>query len=136
MNNYRGYLLKFGDTVFPNHLFQEFSSTPDQRQDVNSERDNLGTLHRYVLPNGKTSIEFSTHIMDLDEKIEAQNIIKSNAVGTGIPEERKVYVTYWNDETNSYDTAWFYVPDVKYTIMDATATTILYAPITVELIEY
>lgn len=132
-NNYRGYLLKFGNMVFPNRHFLEFSSTPDQRMDVNSERDNLGWLHRSVLPNGKTSIVFSTHIMDLDEKIEVQNIINSSLV---IPLERKGKVTYWNDETNSYDMGDFYIPDVEYSIMDANETTILYNPITFELVEY
>ena len=136
MNNYKGYLLKFNDTVFPNNYFLEFSSTPDQRMDIDSERDNLGTLHRSVLPDGKTSIEFATHIMSLDEKIEMQNIIKNAIVSNGIPEERKCLVEYWNDETNDYDTGWFYEPDIKYKIMYADATNIMYQPISIELIEY
>ena len=133
MNNYKGYLLKFGDCVFPNSLFIEFSSTPDQRLDSDAERDNSGTLQRNTLPNGKTSLTFSTHIMHLDEKIEFQNII---ARGITNEVQRKCFVEYWNDEINDYDTGYFYIPDITYTIMDATPTDILYNPISVELIEY
>lgn len=39
MSNYKGYLLKFGNTEFPNNYFAEYSSTPDQRMDNDAERD-------------------------------------------------------------------------------------------------
>lgn len=136
MNNYKGYLLKFNGTIFPNNYMLEYSSTPNQRIDVDSERDNLGYLHRSVLPNGKTSISVSTHILSLDDKIKMQGII-SNAINTkGIPEERKCFVEYWNDEINDYSSGWFYIPDIKYVVMDASATDIRYSPITIELVEY
>lgn len=132
-NNYKGYLLKFGGSILPNKYFLEYSSTPDQRLESSAERDNLGTLHRATLPNGKTSITFSTHIMSLDEKIQFQSIINSAMV---FESQRKVSVTYWNDETNIYKTGYFYIPDIEYQAMDADADTIRYNPITVELIEY
>lgn len=136
MNNYKGYLLKFNGTIFPNHYMLEYSSIPDQRMDVDSERDNLGNLHRSVLPDGKTSIKFSTHILGLNEKIQMQSIIQ-NAIDTnGIPEERKCLVEYWNDETNDYDEGEFYIPDIEYTVLDADANGIRYQPISIELIEY
>ena len=130
-NNYKGYLLKFGGSILPNKYFLEYSSTPDQRIESSAERDNLGTLHRATLPNGKTSITFSTHIMSLDEKIQFQSIINSAMV---FESQRKVSVTYWNDETNTYKTGYFYIPDIEYQAMDADADTIRYNPITVELI--
>lgn len=136
MNNYKGYLLKFNGTIFPNSYIVEYSSTPDQRMDVNSERDNTGALHRNTLSDGKTSISFSTHILFLDDKIKMQNIIWNAINANGIPEQRKVWVEYWNDETNDYDTGWFYIPDIQYTVMDADATNIRYSPISIELIEY
>lgn len=132
-NNYQGFLLKFDDREFDNKYIAEYSSTPDQRLDVEAERDNTGYLHRSTLPNGKTSIEFTTHIMNLDQKIECQGIIQN---GITFENERKGYVTYWNDETNDYDTMECYIPDVKYTILDADENTIRYAPVTIELIEY
>lgn len=133
MSNYKGYLLKFGNTKFPNGYFAEYSSTPDQRMDTDAERDDNGNLQRTTLPTGKTSITFSTHILHLDEKINMQNIINSAIVNTA---QRKCYVTYWNDETNSYDSGYFYIPDIEFSVMDAGKIDILYNPISVELIEY
>lgn len=132
-NNYRGYLIKFGGVPFPNKYFLEYSSTPDQRLDTTADRDQTGYLHRSTLSDGKTSLEFTTHILHLDEKIYVQNMINRALTN---PTERKVYIEYWNDETNSYDTGYFYIPDVRYQIMDATDTDILYNPITFELTEY
>lgn len=132
-NNYRGYLLKFGDIIMPNKYFFEYSSTPDQRLDSDAERDNNGYLQRSTLPDGKSDITFSTHIMSLDEKIYFQSMIKSSIINDA---QRKCKVTYWNDETNNYETGYFYIPDVEYSIMDAGTKDILYNPISVELIEY
>ena len=132
-NNYRGYLIKFGNLAFPNSYFLEYSSVPDQRMETDAERDNTGYLYRTTLPDGKTSITFSTHILDLDEKINMQQVFQSGVINFT---QRKYQVTYWNDETNSYDTGEFYMPDIKYQIMDADETTIRYNPITIELIEY
>lgn len=119
--------------MFPNRYFLEYSSTPDQRLETDADRDNTGYLHRSTLPNGKTSLVFSTHIMDLDEKIALQQIFKSGLLNFT---QRKYRVTYWNDETNDYDTGEFYMPDITYKVMDANESTILYNPITIELTEY
>ncbi len=136
MNNYKGYLMKFNGVEFPNNYLLEYSSTPDRRIDVDSERDNLGNLHRSVLAVGKTVIRFSTHILSLDEKISMQRYIQNAINANGIPEERKCFVEYWNDESNNYDTGWFYIPDIEYKVMDAEANGIIYYPISFELIEY
>lgn len=96
-----------------------------------AQRDQNGNLHRATLPNTKTSIKFTTHILDLTEKITLQNLMNySNSV------QRKVQVTFWNDEINDYSTSWFYIPDIEFTVMDASTNDIKYNPITVELIEY
>lgn len=133
MSNYQGYLLKFGNTIMPNKYFLEYSSTPNQRMESDAQRDQFGDLHRATLPHHKSSITFSTHILPLDEKIRFQNII-NNAITNSL--QRRVSVTYWNDETNSYRTGSFYIPDIEFQVIDADATNIEYNPITVELIEY
>lgn len=132
-NNYQGYLLKFGNNIMPNSYFNEYSSTPNQRLDSDAERDNNGDLQRSTLPNGKTSITFSTHILFLDEKLKFQEIINLSIINEA---QRKCYVTYWNDETNTYSSGYFYIPDIEFSIMDADSDTIKYNPISVELIEY
>lgn len=133
ISNYQGYLIKFGSKIVPNKYFCEYSSTPNQRIDNDAERDNTGYLQRSTLPNGKTSIKFSTHILHLNEKISLQSIINSSMINTA---QRKCEVTFWNDETNSYQTSCFYVPDVEYVVIDADETDIIYQPISFELIEY
>lgn len=50
--------------------------------------------------------------------------------------ERKYNVTYWNDETNSYITSEFYMPDINYQIRKIDNYDIEYNPISFELIEY
>lgn len=133
MSNYKGYLLKFGSTVMPNKYFLEYSSTPNQRMESDAQRDQLGDLHRTTLPHHKTSITFSTHILSLNEKINFQNII-NGAMTNSL--QRRVPVTYWNDETNKYCSGSFYIPDIEFQVIDADANNIEYNPITVELIEY
>ena len=131
-NNYQGYLVKFGASgIIPLHYIMEYSSTPCQRMEADAQRDQNGNLHRTTMPNFKTSIKLTTHILTLDEKITFQNLI-----GYSISAQRKVQVTYWNDEINNYSTSWFYLPDIQFTVMDASATDIKYNPITIELIEY
>ncbi|MEE1218591.1 MAG: DUF6711 family protein [Ruminococcus sp.] len=132
-NNYKGYLLKFGENVLPNNYFVEYSSTPNQRLDSDAERDNSGNLHRTTLPNGKTSILFSTHILHLEDKINLQKIINYSIVNDA---QRKCFIEYWDDEKNNYNSGYFYIPDIEYKIMDASNTDIIYSPISIELIEY
>ncbi|HBM99603.1 MAG TPA: hypothetical protein DD413_09280 [Ruminococcus sp.] len=126
-------MIKFGSTILPNNYFLEYSSTPNQRMESDAQRDQLGDLHRTTLPHHKTSIRFSTHILSLDEKINFQTII-NNAITNST--QRRVSVTYWNDETNSYYSGSFYIPDIEFQVMDADAKNIEYNPISVELIEY
>ena len=132
-NNYQGYLIKFGNNIMPNSYFNEYSSTPNQRLDSDAERDNLGNLQRSTLPNSKTTITFSTHILFLEEKLKFQEIINLSIINEA---QRKCYITYWNDETNAYSSGYFYIPDIEFSLLDADAKTIKYNPISIELIEY
>lgn len=135
MANYSGYLLKFGDKIFPNAYILEYSSTPNRRLESSADRDNTGTLQRKTLNSTKTSINLSTHILNLNEKIKMQSVINAGMVNTA---QRKCNVTYWNDEDNTYKTGYFYIADIEYTIMDVDSSKkdIQYNPITIELIEY
>ena len=109
----------------------EYTSTPNQRQENGAELDQNGNLYRDTMPHTRTSIKFTTQILTLDQKIQFQNIL-----GYQGDLQRKVQVTFWNDETNNYSTQYFYLPDISFTVRDASATDLLYDPITVELIEY
>ena len=130
-NNYEGWILKINGNVIPGNYFTDYSSTPSQRQESDAQVDQTGVLHRATMPHTRSSIRFTTHILTLDEKIDLQN-----RMGYAASHQRTVYVEYWNDETNSYYSGTFYLPDVEFSVMDFNADTILYNPISFELIEY
>lgn len=132
MNNYRGYLLCFGEEgIIPLNYIMEFTSKPMQRQENNAAVDQNGRLHRATMPHCRSSIKFTTHILTLDQKIHLQELMNYS-----VSLQRRVTVTYWNDELNTYSTGDFYLPDISFTVMDASAADILYSPLTIELIEY
>lgn len=131
--SYAGYLLKFGSKILPNSYLTAFKATPNQRTENYAYRDGNNDLQRATIDNHKSKIEFTVKPMLLDEKIVFQNIINSGIV---IPTQRKCLVEYWNDETNSYQNGYFYIPDIIFTYLDATALTLVYAPTNITLIEY
>ena len=133
MNNYEGYLLKFNGTVMPNHWFLEYSSTPERISEEDAGTDQTGRLWRSPLPHKRSSIKFSTHEMELDDKIAFQSIINNSIDNQA---ERRAWIRYWNDMTNSYSEDWFYSPDIEFSVNDADANTIRYNPISVELVQY
>lgn len=132
---YSGYLLSFGSVSLPNRYIAQgtYSITPNQRTELSAYRDNNNNLQRATSPNFKTKITFSTTILELNDKINLQSIIASGIINNT---ERKVQVTYWNDETNSYHTSYFYIPDVTFTILDTLDSNIYYNPISYTFIEY
>ena len=131
-NNYGGYLLRFGSTgVIPREFFTDYKSVPNHRMESYAERDQNGDFHRATMPHFKTSIRFTLRMLTLDDKITLQTLM-----GYSSSDQRRVQVTYWNDETNEYKTSWFYLPDIEWSVKDFDAQTIYYNPTTVELIEY
>ena len=82
------------------------------------------------------SLPIETRVEDLlgrltvDEKIDLQE-----RMGYADNLHRDVEVVYWNDETNSYYSGTFYLPDITFSIMDFDDDTIHYNPISLELIE-
>ncbi len=126
---YQGWLLKFEGRIFPMDFIahHSYDATPSQKQDEDSYQDSDGRLHRNILPHTRTKIEWNTPFMHLEEKKEMQSYF---------PNRETMTVEYWNDETNSYETGEFYVPDIKFPYYDADADGIRYNPIRVALIEY
>lgn len=115
MSNFQGYYVRtYNGVILDQYLAVEgFKATPDQRQDKDSYRDGYGKLHRNVLPNVATTLELTTvEGLDID-----QVIAFKNAIATGIINnmERKVSLTYWNDERMAYCTDIFYMPDMTFT---------------------
>lgn len=137
MSNYNGYLLKFGNTIFPNeYLAQGHESTPFRRTDAEAYRDANHDLHRVTINNHKSTFELTTISgLTLEQKIEIDNIMLQ---GLQNSIERKFRVTYWNNDigVNDYVTADFYIPDPTFTIQKITNETIIYDTLTYEFIQY
>ncbi|WMC91264.1 DUF6711 family protein [Kineothrix sp. MB12-C1] len=135
-----GWLIKFGNVTLPNSflLADGWESTPNQRVEIDAYRDANVLLHRETSENYKTKITFSVREMNLSEKMAFQNVIGLATLSGAEKKERKVSVTYWNDEDNVYTSAVMYMPDIKYQIhtVDERKNDINYNSFKVTLIEY
>lgn len=137
LSNFKGYLLKFGNAVFPQkYLAQSPTFTPNQRTEAEAYRDVNNDLHRVTINNHKTKIEFSTiPNITLEQKIEIENAMRSGLINEV---ERKYSITYWNDDINDYKSGVFYISDISYNIVrvDTKRNTIVYDAVSYSLIEY
>ena len=141
MTEFKGYLMKAGNsnTIFPHKYINisTYKATPNQREEIEAYRDDYTRdLHRLTADGMKSKITFSTvENITLEEKIEIQDFFNSCMVDK---KERKVYLTYWDDEDNIYETSYFYYPDIQYTInkLDRENNTIIYATLDYSLTEY
>lgn len=138
--SYQGWLIAFGGVKLPNSflLTDGWESTPNQRTELDAYRDANVLLHRETSENFKTSITLTIRSLDLQEMQAFKNVIALSTLSINEKKERKLQVSYWNDETLEYTDAVMYMPDTKYSIhkTDDTNMDIEYNSFTVELIEY
>lgn len=129
------FLIKFGNTELPNKYITSdgYVTTPNQRTELEAYRDANILLYRLTSPNYKTSISLTLCPMSASDKKEVQRIIESGMMNTV---ERKVDVTYWNEEINSYSRGVFYISDVTYSLMGRYGGENWYKPVTYQLTEY
>lgn len=139
MSNFNGWLIKFGEQIMPNDFLvvEGWKAIPNQRTEIDAYRDGNNLLHRETSENFKTKIVMSVADLELAQKIRFLEIINAGMINT---RERKVNVTYWNDETNQYVTSptGFYIPDIEWVIerIDEDNLNIHYKKFTITLIEY
>lgn len=116
---FSGYLIKVGpsgsEVEIPLEYMraETYTVTPNQRMEWSAERDVNGYLHRVTVQNQPPKIEFSTPLMT-NSDINALNAILSTAYSN--VSERKLRVTYYDPESDSYKTHDCYMPDVHYSI--------------------
>lgn len=133
---FEGFLMKSFGTIFPHKYIQisTYQTTPSQRQDLDSYQDSKGNLHRTVVPHDRSKIVFKTmDNLKLAEKQEIQAFFNGAMTNA---RERKITLTYWNDEDNIYKTGSFYIPDVTYPIKRIMGNDIVYDSVEYHLIEY
>lgn len=114
---FSGYLIKVGSPAVEIPLkymrAETYKVTPNQRLEWSAERDVTGVLHRETTPNMPPKIEFNTPLMT-NSDIKALNTILQNAYS--VAAERKLSVTYYDPESDTYKTHDCYMPDVAYEI--------------------
>lgn len=140
MTSFQGWLIKFGNVQLPNSflLADGWEDTPNQRIDIDAYRDTNALLHRETSANHKTKIKLNIREMNLSEMEALKNVIGLATLSVDEKRQRKVSVTYWNDEDLSYKTGTFYMPDVTYVAhrVDEVNMNIEYNPFSIELVEY
>lgn len=137
---FSGWLIKFGDVVLPNSfIFADgWESTPNQRVEIDAYRDANVLLHRETSENFKTSLQLNIRAMNLEEMTAFKAVIGLATLDINNKKQRRLMVTYWNDEELDYKTATMYMTDTTYSIhtVDETDRDIEYNGFTIELIEY
>lgn len=134
---FNGDLLKFGNDTFPlKYVFKEsYKVTPNRRQDLDPYRDGNGVLRRNTLSHTATTIQFQTRPMWNDEFEQLMSFLRSHYNNS---REKKLSITYYSPDINSYKTGDFHVPDVEMTmdLVDTSNKKIFYLSTTLEFIEY
>ena len=145
MANFAGYLFKKTvtqgtstvDVPFPNNYIalDTWETTPNQREEIKAYRDdNTRNLTRVTAQGKKSTFKFKTRkYLHLAEKKEIQQFFTSSEVDAN---QRKIQLTYWNDEDNQYKTGYFYRPNMQFKIYKITDDDIIYNEMSFELIEY
>lgn len=139
MADFQGYLLaRTADgKKFPHQYIElkSWSSTPNQREEIRAYRDdNTRALTRITAAGRKSIFSFKTRPkLHLADKIAIQRFfteVETNA------DERKIQLTFWNEETNSYQTGYFYRPNMPFPIYKITDDDIIYEQMTLDFVEY
>ena len=132
---YDGYLIKMGDSVFPNAYILEksYKVSPNKRQDLDPFRDANGVLHRNVVNHRPSTVQFQIR----RPTSVTMNVINSILQGAFINEaERKLILTYYCPDLDTYQSGEFYVPNPEYTIDYIYNDVVYYDYFTMEFIEY
>lgn len=136
-----GYLLKATNSSQPATFLNKFINeaswecTPDQREEIKAYRDdNTRNLTRVTAAGRKSTISFSTREgLHLADKVALINYFYTNESDH---DQRKINLTFWNDETNSYDTGDFYRPNMPFKIKQISGNDIIYDELKLDFVEY
>ena len=137
---FAGYLIKIGGSngvVLPLEYIKlsGYNSTPNQRMESEAERAVTGLLHRTTVEHTATKVEFTTPMMTNLEVATMMTMFRSAWTSTA---ERKLDLEYYDEETDSYKTGTFYMPDIKFSIdhIDRALNLIYYGETRIAFIEY
>ena len=134
---YSDFLIRIGSYVFPMEYIAigSYEIVPHQRQDEDPWRNGNGVLNREVLDNEPSVIKFTTVAGMTNAEVAAVFAkIHANYVNE---KERKVLVTFYDPETDSYpEPVYMYIPNPHFPIDYIEKSIIYYNEISIELIGY
>lgn len=135
---FMGYLIKVGNKEIPTQYIAESSyyATPFQRQDLDSYRDNTGVLHRDVVDNRPSKVEFKTMEGLSEEEITAiWSIFESNFTSG---KEMKAEIEFYDPLTGMYGTESMYLknPKVQIDYIDRETNVVYYKSVQFTLTGY
>lgn len=134
---YEGYLIKIGDKKLPMDKIaaRSYRAKPHQRLELDAYRDNLGELQREVARNRPTTISFNLEEgINNAELASFMDVFISSYINEA---ERKVLVTYYISETDSYsDPEYMYLSDPEYPIDYIEDGVIYYDTVSLKLTGY
>lgn len=135
---FNGKLISFSDgTELPLKYvkLESYKITPNQRMETEAKRDVTGGLHRTTVTHTASKIEFETTNLYNTEMAQLMGLFTSHFTNT---RERKLTLTYYDTETDSYKTGDFYMPDIQHSIsrVDLNAPYIMYDASRIAFIEY
>ncbi|MBP3205692.1 MAG: hypothetical protein J6M66_09775 [Lachnospiraceae bacterium] len=140
MGNFEGWLIKFGNVILPNSFLMAdgWESSPNQRMELDAWRDANILLHRETAEDYKTQIKLNIRETTLAERTAFDAVIGLAELPTEDKRQRRVSITYWNDEELQYTSGVFYISNPKYKIykIDEEKNDIEYDPFTITLTEY
>jgi len=135
---FSGYLIKLGGNSgdnLPMNLIaaESYSATPDQRLESKAARAATGKLYRATCSHKATKIEIETIPMTNRDLTGLMSLIANHFSDS---DQRKIDLLYYDNETDSYKSGTFYMPDIQYKILRVDGNTIYYDNIRLAFIEY
>ena len=131
---FQGWLLKVGDTDISKYVdIENYKVRPEQRADLDSDRNGLNKLYREVADHYTTKIEFNTIPMESAEMTDFLQVLETAYINV---KERKALVTYFDVNTGEYKTGEMYVPNYTVETKSWNGMELEYKPLRVAFIEY
>lgn len=131
---FQNFLLKVGDTDISKYIdIENYKVSPDQRADLDSDRNGLNILYREVADHYTTKIEFNTVPLEAAEMTELLQSLEKSFTNV---KERKILVTYFDVNTGAYKTGEMYVPNYTVETKSWSGLELWYKPLRLAFIEY
>ena len=139
---FRGYLIKAvrtGEILSSKFIvYGSFKSTPNQREELKAYRDDNSRNLTRITADGENSTFLckTKKSLHLAEKMALQSYF-TRAEETALDhKQRRIQLEYWNDDSNTYETGYFYRPNMDFTILSITADDIIYDELELKFVEY